>query len=863
MLKSRGILFDIENLSIDGSIFAQDDDLHEHLEVGENLFAYVKNIKPKIVGGYEVSSEAAQIWKGKRNFISSDKLEKKKTPIPLPSEASHVNVCGSVVDIESPGLGYLVINSTDGLNENDKVLFSRNRLFVDGQKLRFKDSLGDFVNIGDKLFFDMVRADPEEAEGEYKWLAVLTWKGAKPDTEEVNEISKKIENYRAKILMFDDWQPEHGVTSGILQVMGGSSKIGERAFFSREQVYVFGARMARADLAYVLKVHDKVQLELEELESVIFMFGVEIRYRASVVWVGPPPKLDENCDDFPHYVGNVVMPFITKRLFTVEDFTKLIKGEMPPKPREETSSFAPHPLPISKRPSLVLPPNTIYGRIIELKKPESTSLTGTEHGILQIENGPWEGERAFFNRNCLFCWGHNCAKADLMYLIKDGAKFCVEVADGTNNKAVPFKVTSAWIGPHPHEKNKESAAMAGNPHFMKWCKELGLTVDIFRQVIAGEAQIRQFFPLSGEQHQARLAYLFPQSSSKTGSDGGVLRLFAGHPNSKEGRKAPEVLFERDSVYIWNVQITNGDLNYVLQENDKVFVEVVDLLGKEKKKWQNRLGSPQVPKYIATLVFVGGGRPKAEKITEDFTKNSNLVQWLNKRNIDIGLFSRLITGSLPLKTLDTGGEDMFSQDYPNLSGYAAGMAGQKAKQSSPFNNPGLQPGLQPGGSIRSITGGWTGLGINSGGSLRRSEFANPIMRQAEELTRRTMMLQSPEDPEVTNLIQEDSEAQLALFLSKTLTNAIMMYRQGGPSASAGPIGPPGKPGPIGPPRGAGGAGRGTRVGADFTEFYASNSMSGRGGGGGGGGLYGLSEPLLQYQPNHASMEPPYKRKYEDW
>ena len=48
MLKSRGILFDIENLSIDGSIFAQDDDLHEHLEVGENLFAYVKNIKPKV-----------------------------------------------------------------------------------------------------------------------------------------------------------------------------------------------------------------------------------------------------------------------------------------------------------------------------------------------------------------------------------------------------------------------------------------------------------------------------------------------------------------------------------------------------------------------------------------------------------------------------------------------------------------------------------------------------------------------------------------------------------------------------------------------------------------------------------------------
>ena len=341
--------------------------------------------------------------------------------------------------------------------------------------------------------------------------------------------------------------------------------------------------MAQADLGYVLKINDKVQLELSELGEVVNMFGVEIKYRASLVWVGPPPKLDENCADFPHYVGNVILPFITKRGFTEDDFTRLVRGEMSPKPRDEGlgSSGAINPAPAKKQP-LILPPNTIFGRVVELKKPEQTSLTGTEHGILQIENGPWEGGKAFFNRNCLFCWGHNCAKADLMYLIQDGDKFCVEVADGTNNKAVPYKVTSAWIGPHPHEKNKESAAMAGNPHFMKWCKEHGLTVDLFRQVIAGEAQVRPFFPLAGEQHQAKVAYLFPQSSSKTGSDGGVLRLFGGHPNSKEGRKAPEVLFERESVYIWNVQLASGDLNYVLQENDKVFVEVADLLGKEKR-----------------------------------------------------------------------------------------------------------------------------------------------------------------------------------------------------------------------------------------------------------------------------------------
>ena len=44
------------------------------------------------------------------------------------------------------------------------------------------------------------------------------------------------------------------------------------------QVYVFGARMGRADLGYVMKTNDKVQLELAELDTVILRFGVEIRW---------------------------------------------------------------------------------------------------------------------------------------------------------------------------------------------------------------------------------------------------------------------------------------------------------------------------------------------------------------------------------------------------------------------------------------------------------------------------------------------------------------------------------------------------------------------------------------------------------
>ena len=35
------------------------------------------------------------------------------------------------------------------------------------------------------------------------------------------------------------------------------------------------------------------------------------------------------------------------------------------------------------------------------------------------------------------------------------------------------------------------------------------------------------------------------------------------------------------------------------------MEVAGLIGKEKKRWQAKLGNQAVPKFIASLVFEGG------------------------------------------------------------------------------------------------------------------------------------------------------------------------------------------------------------------------------------------------------------------
>lgn len=232
-------------------------------------------------------------------------------------------------------------------------------------------------------------------------------------------------------------------------------------------------------------------------------------------------------------------------------------------------------------------------------------------------------------------------------------------------------------------------------------------------------------------------------------------------------------------------ITSGDLRYVINENDKVFVEVTDLLGKEKKKWQNRLGSQNIPKFIASLVYIGGGRPKQGKVSCSVAGNNNLVPWLKKRGLDIRMFECLLSGELMPKSSE---EDIFSQAYPAAGGHRT--------EASPFSNPaktttGLagsmayaqqQQQQQPITTTASASvGGGGGGGGGSAGTTSsplagHGSFQAAVLNKALKLTQKTMSLQTPEDPEVRLLIQDDSEAQLALFLSKTLTNAIMMYRQ---------------------------------------------------------------------------------------
>jgi hypothetical protein len=207
------ILFSVENLTIEGQQLKAEDRIKDFLEVGDPLYCYARPVDvPFTVEGVELTGQAVQVWKGRRLEEAPGESPlspvKKKASFPPVSDATHLNLVGSVVELATPGVGYLEITAGDMAGE--RVLFSRNRLYVHGNKLKFRESLADHLTVGARVGFDMVRAAESNKGAEqqggsvtYHWIAVLAWVGPEPDRNEINEeVFRKLENYRAKVSFF-------------------------------------------------------------------------------------------------------------------------------------------------------------------------------------------------------------------------------------------------------------------------------------------------------------------------------------------------------------------------------------------------------------------------------------------------------------------------------------------------------------------------------------------------------------------------------------------------------------------------------------------------------------------------------------
>lgn len=67
-------------------------------------------------------------------------------------------------------------------------------------------------------------------------------------------------------------------------------------------------------------------------------------------------------------------------------------------------------------------------------------------------------------------------------------------------------------------------------------------------------------------------------------------------------------FHNPLPYVPGVNLTGGDMSYLIHEGAKVKCELSEISSvRQKRVWQTRLGSKTVPNYLAQIVYIGGGR----------------------------------------------------------------------------------------------------------------------------------------------------------------------------------------------------------------------------------------------------------------
>ena len=208
-----------------------------------------------------------------------------------------------------------------------------------------------------------------------------------------------------------------------------------------------------------------------------------------------------------------------------------------------------------------------------------------------------------------------------MYLVKGDEKFNVHLcADPQNASSKHVLVSTAWIGP------KSGAPDEGTKPFLDFLEAHGIdSMDSFKAIVQGNSAPRPFFPLPAETQLARVSHLYEPKDPRrlgiaSGSLYGILKIYQGSQEKKDA------IFERNSVYLWGiydlhrllgsmqtrdvsgVNLTGGDMSYLISEGTKVKCELAEISsGRQKKMWQTRLDSKNIPNYVAQIVYIGGGR----------------------------------------------------------------------------------------------------------------------------------------------------------------------------------------------------------------------------------------------------------------
>eukprot|EP00090_Calanus_glacialis_P000637 TRINITY_DN10415_c0_g1_i1.p1 TRINITY_DN10415_c0_g1~~TRINITY_DN10415_c0_g1_i1.p1 ORF type:complete len:938 (+),score=322.63 TRINITY_DN10415_c0_g1_i1:89-2902(+) len=102
--------------------------------------------------------------------------------------------------------------------------------------------------------------------------------------------------------------------------------------FHRACFWVYGRKMAKADLSYVVQPNQRVMVECKKITAddrkLHSSLPLDIDYRATVIWIGPSRPRNDRED--PNRNDTGIFQWLGKRGLNIAQFTKLVEGRLPP-----------------------------------------------------------------------------------------------------------------------------------------------------------------------------------------------------------------------------------------------------------------------------------------------------------------------------------------------------------------------------------------------------------------------------------------------------------------------------------------------------------------------------------------------------
>lgn len=399
---------------------------------------------------------------------------------------------------------------------------------------------------------------------------------------------------------------------------------------------------------------------------------------------------------------------------------------------------SPHPPPIVETP-------TVQAKVLQLKKPTNTKLQRRVFcGIMEIEDGEHSGKRGFFQTSSTYVWGYHMSQANLLYHIRAGDSFICEVTPAQrDNQDVQLIIKKAWLG----IKSEDPQTAADNAEFSAWLVDHCLDEEMFLQWVRDDLPPKPFFPLPSKTYEAVVVLLIRETTN-TG-DGALARI------TEEGSlKDSLVLFERDDFYVCGVHVGDADMRFLIRPGDGVSCQVQEVTGREKSKMINKY--PKIEEYefnhIGLLAYVGSKRPKSATLKP--TDSMELHRFLDGKGLSVEEFGQM----REIKNKESNSKESTPE-----------QGSVEPNQPNVINTSLIPPNIAMMGMMPPRMSGYP--------AMMNTQTPNyDLVTKCSTLTAKAVLMGSPDNPNIGELVSSMEEIENALFLSKMLTAALLVKMQ---------------------------------------------------------------------------------------